>query len=67
MGKVSQMTNDSHSKGFQVKSSYDTKNNNGGRGSESVRLAGQWYVMLAGLGLTEQGQPSPCHSLGASL
>lgn len=30
----------------QVKSSYDTRNTNGGRGCEAVRLAGQWYVSM---------------------
>ena len=28
----------------QVRSSYDTRNTNGGRTGESVRLAGQWYA-----------------------
>lgn len=28
----------------QIRSSYDTRNTNGGRGYEAVRLAGQWLV-----------------------
>lgn len=31
---------------WQIKSSYDIRNTNGGRGCDAVRLAGQWWVTI---------------------
>lgn len=33
-----------HADTLQVRSSYDTRDTNGGSESDAVRLAGQWYV-----------------------